>query len=169
MENEYNLKNIKQQFKEKGIFYTPSELAKMLKEYIHFIPKTVYDPTCGDGGLLSVFDDNIKKYGQEINEQQLEVAKNRLKNFEGVLGDTLKEPAFLDKKFDCIMANPPFSIKWEPTKDDVRFCVAPDTAPPSKADYAFILHIIHLLSDDGKACILEFPRNTLSRKQGKQN
>ena len=161
MNNEYNLKSIKQQFKEKGIFYTPYELAQTLKSYITFSTKSVYDPTCGDGGLLNVFDDNVKKYGQEVNYQQLEVAKIKLKNFEGFCGDTLKNPAFMDKKFDCILANPPFSIKWEPPKSDIRFDAAPAMAPPSKADYAFILHILHYLSDDGKACVLEFPRNII--------
>ena len=44
--SEYNLKSIKEQFKEKGIFYTPPELANMMKQYIKFEPKEVYDPTC---------------------------------------------------------------------------------------------------------------------------
>lgn len=150
----YNLKSIKEEFKKKGIFYTPPELAQLLKSYIDFEPKEVYDPTCGDGGLLAVFDDDVIKYGQEINEEQLEVAKERLINFNGVCGDTLKEPAFKDKKFECIIANPPFSINWEP-KDDERFNGM--LAPKSKADYAFILHILHYLSDNGIAVVLEFP------------
>ena len=148
----YNLKSIKEEFKSKGIFYTPPELAQLLKSYINFEPKEVYDPTCGDGGLLAVFDDNVIKYGQEINEEQLEVAKERLINFNGVCGDTLKEPAFKDKKFECIIANPPFSINWEP-KDDERFNGM--LAPKSKADYAFILHILHYLSDNGIAVVLD--------------
>ena len=150
----YNLKSIKEEFKQKGIFYTPPELAQLLKSYIDFEPKEVYDPTCGDGGLLAVFDDDVIKYGQEINEEQLEVAKERLVNFNGVCGDTLKDPAFKDKKFECIIANPPFSINWEP-KDDKRFNGM--LAPKSKADYAFILHILHYLSDNGIAVVLEFP------------
>lgn len=153
---EYNIKSIKEEFKNKGIFYTPPELAELMKSYLDFEPKEVYDPTCGDGGLLSVFKDEVKKYGQEINLDQLEVAKQRLVNFEGICGDTLKEPAFKGKQFDCIMANPPFSIKWEPFVDE-RFEKAPALAPKSKADYAFILHIIHYLKQDGKAYVLEFP------------
>ena len=107
----YNLKSIKEEFKSKGIFYTPPELAELLKSYVNFTPNEIYDPTCGDGALLNVFGDDVVKYGQEINLEQLQVAKERLKNFNGYCGDTLKDPAFKDKKFDCILANPPFSIK----------------------------------------------------------
>lgn len=114
----------------------------------------------GDGALLSVFDDNVIKYGQDINYEQVEVAKQRLTNANIVAGDTLNEPAFRNKKFDYIVANPPFSVKWEPFKDE-RFEKAPALAPKSKADYAFILHILHYLSNTGKAVILEFPRYSI--------
>lgn len=150
------MKSIKDEFKKKGIFYTPPELANFLLKYVDFKPRDVYDPTCGDGGLLSAFEDDVPKYGQEINQDQLEVAQERLKNFSGVCGDTLEDPAFLDRKFHLIMGNPPFSIKWTPHTDD-RFIKAPALPPPSKADYAFILHIIHYLADDGKAVVLNFP------------
>lgn len=152
----YNLKNIKQEFKDKGIFYTPPNLVEILHSYIDIKPKTVYDPTCGDGALLSGFGDDVVKYGQEINDHQLHVAKERLTNFNGYCGDTLKDPHFKDMKFDCILANPPFSVKWEP-KWDERFEGTPTLAPPSKADYAFILHILHYLRDDGMAVVLNFP------------
>lgn len=151
----YNLKTIKEQFKKQGIFYTPNGLAEKIKSYIQFSPKEVYDPTCGDGTLLSVFG-NIKKYGQEINEEQLAVAKLRLSNFNGHCGDTLKSPAFLDKKFECIVANYPFSIEWEPQIDE-RFINAPTIPTKSKADYAFILHILFMLSQNGIAVTLNFP------------
>lgn len=152
----YNLKSIKEEFKNKGIFYTPPELAELLKSYVNFTPNEIYDPTCGDGALLNVFGDDVVKYGQEINLEQLQVAKERLKNFNGYCGDTLKDPAFKDKKFDCILANPPFSIKWEPVRDE-RFGDCPELPPPSKADYAFLLHILHYLSDNGVAITLNFP------------
>ena len=61
------------------------------------------------------------------------------------------------KKFDYIIANPPFSINWVPNKEDERFNIAPALAPQSKADYAFILHILHYLSDNGIAVVLGFP------------
>ena len=152
----YNLKSIKEEFKSKGIFYTPPELAELLKSYVNFTPNEIYDPTCGDGALLNVFGDDVVKYGQEINLEQLQVAKERLKNFNGYCGDTLKDPAFKDKKFDCILANPPFSIKWEPVRDE-RFGDCPELPPPSKADYAFLLHILHYLSDNGVRITLNFP------------
>lgn len=158
----YNLKSIKEEFKAKGIFYTTKELALLIKSFIDIEVNEVYDPTCGDGALLSVFNDDVKKYGQELNDQQLEVAKNRLVNFEGYCGDTLKKPAFWDKKFKCIVANPPFSIAWEPPIlngifTDDRFRLAPALPPKSKADYAFILHILHYLASDGIAVVLNFP------------
>ena len=158
----YNLKSIRQEFRDKGIFYTTTELAEYLKNLAGFEPLEVYDPTCGDGSLLSVFGDDVKKYGQEINDHQLNAAKDRLINFTGVCGDTLKAPAFFGKKFDCIVANPPFSIDWEPPQlgglfNDERFSNIPAMPPKSKADYAFILHILNYLSDKGVAVVLSFP------------
>ena len=160
--NGYNLKSIKKEFKAKGVFYTTNETALLMKSFIDIEVNEVYDPTCGDGSLLSVFPDEIKKYGQEINDHQIEVAKNRLKNFTGYCGDTLKDPAFNDKKFKCIVANPPFSIAWEqPILNgiftDDRFRLVPALPPKSKADYAFILHILHYLANDGIAVVLNFP------------
>jgi type I restriction system adenine methylase HsdM len=158
----YNIKTIKEEFKAKGIFYTTNELAMLIKSFVDIDTNEVYDPTCGDGSLLSVFEDSVKKYGQEINDHQLEVAEKRLINFTGYCGDTLKDPAFIDKKFKCIVANPPFSIAWEqPILNgiftDDRFRLAPALPPKSKADYAFILHILHYLANDGIAVVLNFP------------
>lgn len=153
--NEYNIKSIRQDFKQKGIFYTQKELAEYIKNLLPANVDRVYDPTCGNGGLLSVFADSVEKYGQDINAEQVEEAKRRLVNFHGVSGDTLKSPAFRDMKFDYIVANPPFSIKWEPFQDE-RF-IAPVLPPPSRADYAFNLHILHYLSNKGIAAVLNFP------------
>lgn len=152
---DYNIKSIRQDFKQKGIFYTQKELAEYIKSLLPANVNRVYDPTCGNGGLLSVFDDSVEKYGQDINAEQVEEAAKRLGNFHGVADDTLKAPAFKDMKFDYIVANPPFSIKWEPFQDE-RF-KAPVLPPPSKADYAFNLHILHYLSDKGIAAVLNFP------------
>lgn len=154
---EKNLRNIKQQFKENGIYYTTSELAETLKAYADFEPKRIYDPTCGQGNLLAVFPDNVEKYGQEIFEDELEKAAQRLHNFHGYCGDTLKDDGFKDEKFDLIVANPPFSIKWQPDEHDVRFQGAPCVPTGGKADYAFLLHILYHLSEDGKAICLQFP------------
>lgn len=154
---EKSLKNIRKKFQENGVFYSSSELALKLKS---LLPNNgedateIYDPTCGGGSLLSVFPDCVKKYGQELDENQAEYCCETLKNAEIVAGDTLESPAFLDKKFKYIIANPPFSVKWKQNKDDERFKVAPALAPANKADFAFILHCLHYLSDDGTAVIL---------------
>lgn len=152
-----SIKNIRQEFKDNGIFYTPPELAEKLKSYVGFEPGTVYDPTCGAGNLLRVFHENVKKYGQELDAEQLGLVD--IPNFTGYAGNTLLDDGFKGMEFNCIVANPPFSVKWEPEKlvDDVRFKKCPALPPPSKADWAFMLHILHHLSDNGVAVVLEFP------------
>lgn len=150
------MKNIRKEFKEKGIFYTSKDLAERLKKYVDFTPKKVYDPTCGQGNLLSVWDDEIEKYGQELYQDELDKANEHLINFKGYCGDTLTDDGFPNEKFDLIFANPPFSIKWQPSEDK-RFAAAGVLPPPSKADYAFLLHILYHLSEKGKAICLEFP------------
>ena len=152
-----SIKNIRQEFKENGIFYTPPELAEKLKSYVDIEPETVYDPTCGAGNLLKVFHENVKKYGQELDGEQLELID--LPGFHGYAGDTLMDDGFPEMIFDCIVANPPFSVKWEPERlaDDVRFRDCPVLPPPSKADWAFMLHILYHLSESGIAVVLEFP------------
>lgn len=154
---EKSIKNIRQEFKQHGIFYTPSSLAKKIKSYIDIDPESVYDPTCGAGSLLKVFEDNVKKYGQELDAEQLALID--LPNFIGRAGDTLADDKFKDMQFECIVANPPFSIKWNPEhlKEDKRFIQSPTLPPPSKADWAFMLHILYHMSDDGVAVILVFP------------
>jgi type I restriction enzyme M protein len=152
----HNLKSIKAQFKEHGVFYTDEKLAALLKSYMPADLDRVYDPTCGDGALLSQFPDNVVKYGQELDAEQAEAARQRLTNAVIAVGDTLKAPDFIGFKYRGIVANPPFSVKWEP-KGDVRFDDAPCLSPQSKADYAFLLHILYYLADDGVAAVLNFP------------
>ena len=154
---EKNIRNIRAEFKKNGVFYTTAELAETLKRYVDFEPKEIYDPTCGQGNLLSVFDDHIRKYGQELFADELEKAKERLRNFTGYVGDTLTDDGFEGVAFDLIVANPPFSIRWDPAPKDVRFRTAPCVPSAGKADYAFLLHILHHLSDKGKAICLQFP------------
>ncbi len=154
--SEKNLKNIKKQFKKQGIYYTPLKMARYLLNFVDIDYNNAYDPACGQGNLLAVLDEDLPKYGQELDESELNIAKSTLNKFTGVSGDTLKYPAFMDKRFDFIFANPPYSVKWEPVNDE-RFKNAPCLAPPSKADYAFILHILHLLSDEGMSICICFP------------
>lgn len=154
--SDYSLKTIRKQFKDKGVFYTPPELAKMLMEYIPFTPSRVYDPTCGRGNLLSVFGDDIEKYGQDIDADAIADASKRLVNFHGAVGDVLADPKYIDMRFDAIVANPPFSVQWQETRDGI-FAFAPAVPSKSKADFAFLIHILWMLSDDGVAVVLNSP------------
>ena len=152
---DYSAKNFRKELARTGTFYTDAKLAELIRQELGDTDE-VYDPTCGNGNLLAVFPDECRKYGQELREEQLRESEQRLVNFTGVAGDTLKEPAFMDRKFKVIAANPPFSVKWEP-EADVRFADAPCLPPPSKADWAFILHCWYMLAEGGTAAILCFP------------
>lgn len=160
MDQTKSLKQLRKDYKEHGVFYTDSKLAEIIKQFIPADVKEVYDPTCGSGVLLSAFGDDVAKYGQELNPTQAEETQRNLKNAHIAAGDTLLEPAFLDKKFRGIVANPPFSVSWDPGNiagHDARFIAAPCLPPRSKADYAFLLHILYMLSEDGVAACLGFP------------
>lgn len=153
---EKNIKNVKKLFKDMWIYYTDPQLAQILKSYIDVEYTNVYDPTCWQWNLLSVFDDDTIKYWQEIDWDELEKCKNSLKNFVWHHWDTLESPWFLWMKFDCIVANPPFSISRTPKKDE-RFEKCWTVPTQSKADYAFLLHILYYLSDTWVAITLNFP------------
>jgi type I restriction enzyme M protein len=154
--SEYSLKTIRDQFRAQGIFYTPPELAQFIMTLIPENPKRVYDPTCGRGSLLSMFADDVAKYGQDIDASAVADAQKRLVNFHGAVGDVLSDAVFIDERFDAIVANPPFSIKWH-GRADGYFAFAPTIPSPSKADFAFIIHILWMLSDDGTAVVLNSP------------
>ncbi len=137
----------------------------------------VYDPACGSGSLLLKFakilgKDNVELgfFGQEINLTTYNLARINMFlhdiNFEKFsigYGDTLQSPIHWDDKpFDAIVSNPPYSIKWEGDANpllinDERFAPAGVLAPKSKADYAFVMHILSWLSSNGTASIVEFP------------
>lgn len=155
----YSVKSIREDFKAKGVFYTDEKLARIIASHIPEDATEVYDPTCGGGNLLAVFGDHVRKYGQELNPQQAQEAAERLVNSEIVAGDTLHEPAFMDRKFKYIVANYPFSVKWDSSglENDPRFRDAPCVPPPSKIDYAFIMHILYMLDEGGTASVLNFP------------
>lgn len=151
----HTIKGLRAQFKAVGKFHTPPELALLLRSFIPGEPESVYDPTCGAGALLSVFPEGTAKFGQDIDAAALEDAAE-LPNFTGHLGDVLTAPAWLDRKFPAIVANPPFSIRWEPQADE-RFMYAPTVPTASRADFAFLIHILHMLEDGGTAAVLSFP------------
>ena len=156
--------------KKPGEFYTPQEVSQILAEIVT-TGKTrlrdVYDPTCGSGSLLlrTARNGNADTiYGQEKNPTTFNLARMNMllhgvkyKDFTIENGDTLEADAFPDREFDAVVANPPFSAQWsaaEKFNSDDRFSKAGALAPKSKADYAFILHMIHHLNDGGTlACV----------------
>lgn len=154
----YSIKSIRKEFKNKGIFYTPPELIDFMYEYIpsNLNPSSVYDPTCGHGALLRGLPDEVKKYGQDINDIA-PLACQDIPNSDIRIGDTLSEPHFIEKKFDLILANPPFSVGWERVHYSWIPKDIPALPPKSKADYAFILHCLYCLDDNGIAIIMNFP------------
>ena len=154
----YSLKSIREEFKNKGIFYTPPELIDFMYSYIpnNLNPSSVYDPTCGHGALLRKLHDDVKKYGQDINDIAVNACQD-IPNSDIWIGDTLREPHFIDKKFDLILANPPFSVNWERVHYSWIPKDIPALPPKSKADYAFILHCLHCLDNNGIAIIMNFP------------
>lgn len=163
-----------------GEYFTPQSVSKLLarlvvegKEKIN----KVYDPTCGSGSLLlqmkKQFDDGVIDegfFGQEINPTNFNLSRMNMflhninyDKFSIERGDTLLEPKHIDiKPFDAIVSNPPYSIPWEGKNNpilinDERFAPAGVLAPPSKADFAFIMHTLHYLSPVGTAAIVCFP------------
>lgn len=151
----HSLKAMRQEFKDRGQFYTPPELATFIRSLVPGEPHRVYDPTCGRGSLLSAFADSVEKYGQDIDALAVSDAEI-IPGFHGAVGDVLSNPAWLDERFDAIVANPPFSVRWEPQSDE-RFMSVPTVPTGSRADYAFLIHILHMLAPDGVAVVLCFP------------
>jgi type I restriction enzyme M protein len=164
-----------------GEFFTPQEVSNLLAKLAiagreDVSDLKVYDPACGSGSLLLKFarevgQENIQQFsGQELNPTTFNLARMNMflhgvpyDKFSLVNGDTLRHPGHLhDTPFDCIVANPPYSIKWAGSDDpllinDDRFAPAGVLAPKSKADLAFIMHALYSLANDGTAAIVEFP------------
>ena len=163
-----------------GEFFTPQEVSELLAKITLVGKKTVnkvYDPACGSGSLLLKFakilgQDNVKDgfYGQEINITTYNLCRINMflhninyEKFDIALGDTLRNPQHRDDEpFDAIVSNPPYSVSWAGDSDpilinDERFSPAGVLAPKSKADLAFTMHMLHWLSTEGTAAIVEFP------------
>ncbi|MFG1847182.1 type I restriction-modification system subunit M [Micromonospora carbonacea] len=167
-------------------FYTNRTLVHLMTMMLKPEPgESVYDPTCGTGGMLiSTAAElrrqgkewrNLRLYGQELNYGTSAIARMNL-FLHGIVdghiahGDTLTRPAFLDggrlRTFDVVLANPPYSIKaWN------RAAFAKDpygrnmwgVPPQGRADYAFFQHIAASLDPEtGRAAIL-FPHGVLFR------
>ena len=156
--------------KKAGEFYTPQEVSEILSEIVvtgKTRLKSVYDPTCGSGSLLlrTACGGNADTiYGQEKNPTTFNLCRMNMllhgikyKDFEIHNGDTLENDELGEHQFDAVVANPPFSAEWtaaEKFNNDDRFSKAGVLAPKSKADYAFILHMLYHLNDGGTmACV----------------
>lgn len=167
--------------KKAGEFYTPQQVSKILAEIVTTGKenlRNVYDPTCGSGSLLLRVGKhaNVRHfYGQEYNSTTYNLARMNMllhdvnyKAFTIENGDTLEEPAFMDMKFEAVVANPPYSAKWssDPSfHDDERFSGYGKLAPKSKADFAFIQHMVHYLADNGTMAVV-LPHGVLFRGAG---
>ncbi len=171
--------------KKAGEFYTPQEVSKVLAKIVTTGKKklkSVYDPTCGSGSLLLRVAKEVKEvgnfYGQELNRTTYNLARMNMilhdvhyRKFDIKQEDTLEHPQHLDKQFEAIVANPPFSAQWSAnplfTSDD-RFSQYGKLAPSSKADFAFVQHMIHHLADNGTMAIV-LPHGVLFRGGAEQH
>jgi len=167
-------------------FYTNRTVVKLMTMIMDPQPgESVYDPTCGSGGLLLNCALHLKEegkeyrtlklYGQEINLLTSAIARmnmflHGIEEFKIVRGDTLANPGLLEndelKKFNVILANPPYSIKsW----DRKSFESDPygrnlwGTPPQGCADYAFEQHIQKSLSEENGRSICLWPQGILDR------
>lgn len=175
--------------KSKGQFYTPAEVSRVLSKLLGLDKITqgsitIYDPTCGSGSLLIKAADeakcNVTVYGQEMDNATAALAKMNMimhskETAEIWQDNTLSAPYFKDekdgtklKRFNYIVANPPFSTKSWSNGVDVegetyeRF-KGFGTPPDKNGDYAFMLHIIKSLNaNDGKAAVI-LPHGVLFR------
>ncbi|MBV4449180.1 type I restriction-modification system subunit M [Clostridium tyrobutyricum] len=179
--------------KKGGEFYTPHQVSKILAKLVtNGVEKSneffnIYDPTMGSGSLLLTVGQELsdgitmKYFGQELNTTTYNLARMNLmmhnvsyNNMTLNNADTLGSdwPDGPDGKgidhprsFDAVVANPPYSAKWDNDKTklkDPRFSDYGKLAPASKADYAFILHSIYHLNSDGTMAIV-LPHGVLFR------
>jgi len=171
--------------KKAGEFYTPQEVSKVLAKIVTTGKsklKSVYDPTCGSGSLLLRVAKEVTEvsnfYGQELNRTTYNLARMNMilhnvhyRRFNIKQEDTLEYPQHLDKQFEAIVANPPFSAQWSAnplfTSDD-RFSQYGKLAPGSKADFAFVQHMIYHLADNGNMAVV-LPHGVLFRGGAEQH
>jgi type I restriction enzyme M protein len=153
-----------------GEFYTPKSIVALIAEMIEPFKGKIYDPCCGSGGMfvqsLKFIDSHngskkdISIYGQEYTNTTYKLAKMNLavRGISGNLGDVAGDSFFKDQhpdlKADFIMANPPFNQKqWRADNelvDDPRWAGF-EVPPTGNANYAWIMHMISKLSENGTA------------------
>ncbi len=169
-------------------FYTNRTVVHLMTELLQPQPgESIYDPTCGSGGMLlsSIAHlrrqhkewRTVKLFGQERNLMTSSIARmncflHGVEDFQIIRGDTLAEPKFVAgdrlQQFDVCLANPPYSIKqW----DRDAFGSDPwgrniyGTPPQGRADYAFWQHIIQSLNPKTGRCAILFPHGVLFRNE----
>ncbi len=128
----------------------------------------------GSGSLLLTVGDKARighYYGQEWNSTTYNLARMNLlmhginySNFSVRQGDTLENDRFPDEKFDAVVANPPYSANWDNADKltDERFRKYGKVAPKSKADLAFVTHMLYHLNDNGTMAVV-LPHGVLFR------
>lgn len=165
--------------KKAGEFYTPQPVSTLLAKLVtannkHL--KSVYDPTCGSGSLLLRVKREAetvdKIYGQELNRTTYNLARMNMilhdvhyADFDIKQEDTLEHPQHRDLRFDAIVANPPFSAHWSASQlhmNDDRFSVYGKLAPSTKADMAFVQHMVYQLAEEGTMAVV-LPHGVLFR------
>ncbi|NJC27861.1 type I restriction-modification system subunit M [Neolewinella antarctica] len=187
---EYLMRNFATQSgKSKGQFYTPAEVSRVLAAILGVdratAPNfTVYDPTAGSGSLLLKVADasphGLTIYGQERDNQTRGMAVMNMwlhqhPDAEIKQGNTLASPQFTEvvggeerlKRFDFVVANPPFSVKewgdgFDPESDIYRRFQDYGLPPNKNGDFAFLLHILASLKHDGTAAVI-LPHGVLFR------
>ncbi|MDQ6478865.1 type I restriction-modification system subunit M [Dyadobacter sp. LHD-138] len=171
--------------KKAGEFYTPQQVSKILAKIVTTGKerlRSVYDPTCGSGSLLLRVAKEVKEvsnfYGQERNPTTYNLARMNMilhdvhyRKFDIKNDDTLENPQHLDLQFEAIVANPPFSAHWSASPlflTDDRFSQYGRLAPGTKADFAFVQHMVHHLAENGSMAIV-LPHGVLFRGGAEQH
>ncbi|MCK3844784.1 class I SAM-dependent DNA methyltransferase [Pseudomonas sp. W15Feb34] len=175
--------------KKAGEFYTPRSVVRLMIDMLD--PKeadTIYDPACGTGGMLLAAVQHVKEkhgdvkrlwgklFGQEKNLTTSAIARMNLflhgiEDFQVVRGDTLRNPAFFEgdrlANFDCVIANPPFSLeKWgeEQWINDPFGRNFAGLPPSSSGDFAWVQHMVKSMADATGRMAVVLPQGTLFRK-----
>ncbi len=165
--------------KKAGEFYTPQQVSKILAKIVTNGKRkleSVYDPTCGSGSLLlrvaKEVDDVSNFCGQELNRTTYNLARMNMilhdvhyRKFDIKQEDTLEQPQHIDERFEAVVANPPFSAHWSANPlhmSDDRFSQYGKLAPKTKADFAFVQHMVYQLDENGTMAIV-LPHGVLFR------
>ena len=172
--------------KKAGEFYTPRSVVHLLGLILDpHEGESIYDPACGTGGMLLECVDHLKHnqedsrtlklYGQEKNLTSSSIARmnmflHGIEDFEILRGDTLRNPAFFEadglKTFDCVIANPPFSLQdWgaENWVNDPFGRNIADVPPKSNGDMAWVQHMVKSMNSTGRMTVV-LPHGALFRK-----